>query len=677
MNFHGRPAYPIGFFATITIVIIAVSTTFLLWDLRVRELSHTRLAAIGITKIFVEQTERSFESADLVLRGVQDRLQSSFGNQFSLDSLQVHLMLGTRVLGMRQMDALYLVDANGYIVNSSIELPPQKIHVANREYYKTFLGKQDLGLFIGIPTRNSTTKEWTLNIARKITDPDGHFRGVIVGAIDIAHFEDIYKLLKLDYPRPVSLYRIDGTLIASFPHRENMIGEKPPELRSNELMLSSSEIVFAKHAKGVGGQEEFTLGRVPKFPLIVSVVNDEDEALASWRETAVPIVFGSILMSIFIIIAAGLLIREAMRQQKLADALGAAHNRYQHTIESVMDAIIAVDESHNIILFNPSAERMFGVESEDILGKPLLSLLPQRFRDAHNGHVQSFTHSNENSRTMGGPQLGIVGVRSDGTEFPIESTISQVVIDGKRQLTAVLRDVTERRRAENELREMNHQLRGLSAALEDIREQERARIARELHDDLGQQLTGLKLELSWLGNRIKDGRMPPNERIEEMRQQLDAAIASVRRISTELRPIILDDLGFEEAVNWLIKEFIKRTGIHVVASLEAGEYVKNTDLATAMFRIVQESLTNIARYAQANRVDVLLTMSERVLILTITDDGIGMDGELNVGGFGLVSMRERARALGGHFSIVSGNPNGVTIRVEFPLNLPIFTETAV
>ena len=162
-----------------------------------------------------------------------------------------------------------------------------------------------------------------------------------------------------------------------------------------------------------------------------------------------------------------------------------------------------------------------------------------------------------------------------------------------------------------------------------------------------------------------------------MRQQLDAAIASVRRISTELRPIILDDLGFEEAVNWLIKEFIKRTGIHVVASLEAGEYVKNTDLATAMFRIVQESLTNIARYAQANRVDVLLTKTEGVLILTITDDGIGMDGELNVGGFGLVSMRERARALGGHFSIVSGNPNGVTIRVEFPLNLPIFTETAV
>ena len=677
MNFHGRPAYPIGFFTSITIIIIAVSTTFLLWDLRIRELNHTRLAAIGITKIFVEQTERSFESADLVLRGVQDRLQSSFGNQFPLDSLQVHLMLGTRVLGMRQMDALYLVDANGYIVNSSIEQPSQKIHVANREYYKTFLGKQDLGLFISTPTRNPTTKEWTLNIARKITDTNGNFRGVIVGAIDIAHFEDIYKLLRLDYPRPVSLYRIDGTLIASFPHRENLIGEKPPELKPEELLLNSTEIMFAKHAKGVGGQEEFTLGRVPKFPLVVSVVNDQDEALASWRETAVPIVFGAILMSVFIIIAAAMLIREAMRQQRLADALGAAQNRYQHTIESVMDAIIAVDESQKIILFNPSAERMFGVRSEDILGKPLLSLLPQRFRDAHNAHVHGFTHSNVNSKTMGGPQIGIVGVRSDGTEFPIESTISQAVIEGKRQLTAVLRDVTDRRRAENELREMNRQLRGLSASLEGIREQERTRIARELHDDLGQQLTGLKLELSWLGNRIKDGRMPPNERIEEMRQQLDAAIASVRRISTELRPIILDDLGFAEAVNWLVKEFIKRTGIHVVVSLEAEECVKNTDLATAMFRIVQESLTNIARYAQAKRVDVVLTKTAQALALTIADDGVGMGSELPAGGFGLVSMRERARSLGGEFSIVSGSPNGVTIRVEFPLNLPIFTEAAI
>jgi PAS domain S-box-containing protein len=171
----------------------------------------------------------------------------------------------------------------------------------------------------------------------------------------------------------------------------------------------------------------------------------------------------AVLVCLFITGAAGLLIREVMRQQKLTDELGAAHNRYQHTIDSVMDAIIAVDEMQNITLFNPSAERMFGYEAEKVIGQPLSILLPERFRGAHHGHVQGFKKTDVNSRTMG-PQLGIVGLRSDGTEFPIDSTISQTIINGRMQLTAVLRDVTERRRAENELREMNHQLRVLSEA---------------------------------------------------------------------------------------------------------------------------------------------------------------------------------------------------------------------
>lgn len=673
MNFHGRPAYPIGFFATITIVIVALSTSFLLWDLRKRELAHTRMETVGITKIFVEQTERSFESADLVLRGVQDRLNSSFGVQFPLDSLEIHLLLATRVLGMRQLDALYLVDPNGKLVNSSIELPTRKISVADQDFFKAFTNKKDSGLFIGKPFHDPQKKEWTLYLARKIHDQDGGFKGVVVGAIDIAHFEDIYQLLKLDYPRPVSLYRDDGILIASFPHRESLMGDRAPELGLELPIIEPGKVQFASHKKNNGEAEDFALGAVPKFPLFISVTNDEEEALASWRETAIPIAMSSVLVSLFIIAAAGLLIREAMRQQKLSDELGAAHNRYQHTIESVMDAIIAVDERQNIILFNPSAERMFGLKAEDVIGGSLLMLLPERFRGAHHSHVQEFKKSDSGSRTMG-PQLGIIGLRSDGTEFPIESTISQTMINGEKQLTAVLRDVTERRQAETELREMNLQLRGLSESLENIREQERARIARELHDDLGQQLTGLKLELSWLSNRVRDGHIPAVERITEMKQQLDGAIASVRRISTELRPIILDDLGFEEAVKWLVGEFTKRTHIPVHLDLQAEVCVSNTQLATALFRIVQESLTNIARHAEASQVDIVLEKDAEHLVLSIADDGKGLPLGLQSGGFGLVSMRERANSLGAKFNISNGKSKGVTIRVEFALDSPIFTE---
>jgi PAS domain S-box-containing protein len=673
MNFHGRPAYPIAFFATITLVIVTLSTSILLWDLRKRELAHTRAETIGMSKIFTEQTERSFESANLVLKGIQNRMAAPYANDFALNSIEVHLLLATRVLGMRQMDALYLLDQNGAVINSSAEHPVKKINVNDQDYFKAFSGGKDPGMFISKPVFVAQTKSWNIYAARKLVDQEGTFKGVIVGVIDIAHFEDVYKMLKLDYARQVSLYRDDGILIASYPHRENMIGDRAPELGETIPTLEVGKVAFVEHKKNHPENEVLVLSPVPKLPLFIAVANDEEEALASWRETAIPIVMSAVLVCLFIIGAAGLLIREAMRQQKLTDELGAAQNRYQHTIDSVMDAIIAVDEAQNIILFNPSAERMFGLEAKKVIGQPLSILLPERFRGAHNGHVQGFKKTDINSRTMG-PQLGIVGLRSDGTEFPIESTISQTMINGQRQLTAVLRDVTERRKAENELREMNHQLRGLSEALEEIREQERTRIARELHDDLGQQLTGLKLELSWLASRIKEGRMPPDERIAEMKQQLDGAISSVRRISTELRPIILDDLGFAEAVKWLVGEFTKRTQIPVQLDLKAEVCVSNSELATALFRIVQESLTNVMRHAEATQVHIALEKTDEQLILTISDNGVGLPQDLKSCGFGLVGMRERAKALGAKFSINNNRLKGVNIRVEFDLDSHLFSE---
>ena len=673
MNFHGRPAYPIGFFAGITLLIVALSTSVLLWDLRKRELAHTRAETVGMTKIFAEQTERSFESANLVLKGIQNRLAAPYANDFSFNSIEIHLLLATRVLGMRQMDALYLVDSKGEVVNSSLEHPVKKFDVSQQDYFKAFTSAKPPSFFISKPYLNPQLKVWNIFVARSVTNQAGNFKGVIVGVIDIAHFEDVYKLLKLDYARQVSLYRDDGILIASYPHRENMIGVIGPELGEIIPILEAGQILFVSHQKNSREKEDLVLSAIPKLPLFIAVANDEEEALSTWRETAIPIVMTSVMVSFFIIGAAGLLIREVLRQKKLADELGVAHDRYRHTIESVMDAIIAVDEKQNIILFNPSAERMFGLKAENVIGQPLLMLLPERFRESHHSDVQKFKKSDVGSRAMG-PQLGIVGLRSDGTEFPIDSTISQTMINGQRQLTAVLRDVTEHRRAETELREMNHQLRGLSKSLESIREQERTRIARELHDDLGQQLTGLKLELSWLSGRIKEGHLPPEERITEMKQQLDGAISSVRRISTELRPIILDDLGFEEAVKWLVSEFTKRTQIPVSLVLKAEECVSNGDLATTLFRIVQESLTNIARHAEATKVNIALTKEDQQLLLSIADDGNGLSPLLQSGGFGLVSMRERANALGAKFTISNNDLKGVTIRVEFDLSSPIFTE---
>jgi PAS domain S-box-containing protein len=213
------------------------------------------------------------------------------------------------------------------------------------------------------------------------------------------------------------------------------------------------------------------------------------------------------LTGVFMVCVAAYMVRKLRQEEVLTANLRDATDRYHHTIDSVMDAVVAVDESLIIRLFNPAAELMFGYQAEHMLGRPLSDLMPERSRAGHDLHVGRFMRSDVASRAMSlAPQLDITGLRSDGSEFPIESTISQTWIGQHKQLTAVLRDVTQRRRAEAEVYRTNQQLRELSAALQHVREEERARIARELHDELGQQLTGLKLDLSWLANRLKEGR---------------------------------------------------------------------------------------------------------------------------------------------------------------------------
>jgi signal transduction histidine kinase len=280
----------------------------------------------------------------------------------------------------------------------------------------------------------------------------------------------------------------------------------------------------------------------------------------------------------------------------------------------------------------------------------------------HASHVDQFIERLAGPFSMA-PQMKVVGRHADGHEFPIESTISKSFIGGELQLTAVLRDVTERHRKEVELREVNTQLRNLSSTLQTVREQERTRLSRELHDELGQQLTGLKLSLSWLANRIRDERTVTIDPVNEMRQQLDVSISAVRRISTELRPLMLDELGFDEAIEWQCAEFERRTHIVVTVNAPAAKEVQDRQLATAIFRIVQESLTNVAKHANATLVKIDLVRRGDDLVLTISDDGQGIHESAKVGGIGLISMRERAIAIGARFNVTSTPGGGTTIEL--------------
>ncbi|MCA7999281.1 PAS domain-containing sensor histidine kinase, partial [Burkholderia metallica] len=348
--------------------------------------------------------------------------------------------------------------------------------------------------------------------------------------------------------------------------------------------------------------------------------------------------------------------------------------RMMGIIRSSMEAIITVDEGQTIVIFNPAAERVFGVSAMEAIGAPLSRFIPERFRAAHTRHVEQFGVTGVSERQMG-QQRVLFGLRGDGSEFPIEASISQIRDGTGKLYTVMLRDVTERVRAENAIKQSREELRDLSANLQNVREEEKTRIARELHDDLGQQLTALKMDLSAVELGLA-GIVAPHTGVREqlggMHRLIDSTVASVRRIAADLRPVMLDDLGLIPAIEWLANDFTHRYRIAVERDIAPVDTAFTSAAATTLFRIVQEALTNVARHADATQVTLALKMEGGYCLLRIADNGHGAPDsahdERDRPSFGLIGIRERAHMLDGTVTIDNRPGTGFTITVALPLH---------
>ncbi|MBM2770020.1 PAS domain S-box protein [Burkholderia anthina] len=349
-------------------------------------------------------------------------------------------------------------------------------------------------------------------------------------------------------------------------------------------------------------------------------------------------------------------------------------DRMMAIIRSSMEAIMTVDERQTIVIFNPAAERVFGVSAMDAIGAPLARFIPERFRAAHAAHVEQFGVTGVSERQMGRQRV-LFGLRGDGTEFPIEASISQIRDGAGKLYTVMLRDVTERVRAENALKQSREELRELSANLQNVREEEKTRIARELHDDLGQQLTALKMDLSAVELGLAGGVVPNTgvrEQLGGMHRLIDSTVASVRRIAADLRPVMLDDLGLVPAIEWLANDFTRRYRITVERDLAPVDAALTSAGATTLFRIVQEALTNVARHADATNVKLALKIEDGYCMLRIADNGHGVPAPRRDAhdrpSFGLIGIRERAHMLDGTVTIDNRPGAGFTITVALPLH---------
>jgi PAS domain S-box-containing protein len=393
-------------------------------------------------------------------------------------------------------------------------------------------------------------------------------------------------------------------------------------------------------------------------------------AAAMWRDTLPWLAALDIVVDLAVLAAAlFFVVRLGMQAEAQNVALDATQARLAAILDSAMDAIITVDETQKILLFNSAAERVFRCSRGDALGAELERFLPARYRGTHRGHIEHFGRTGTTARRMGDTTT-LWALRADGQEFPIEASISQAAEGDRRFYTVILRDITLRKANEDALARQQAELRDLSALVLEAREEEKTRIARELHDELGQLLTAMKMDLAWMRERLPASDDQLNAKAGEITAMLDRTVTSARRIAADLRPLMLDDLGLADAAGWLVEETAKHSGVAISFQLQGGDSIEDLDrsVATAVYRALQESLTNIAKHSGAKNAWVVLGVNATSVHFEVEDDGRGIaPADLAKGrSLGLKGMRERVLYLGGTLEIARAPRGGTRVRVSVP-----------
>jgi PAS domain S-box-containing protein len=435
-------------------------------------------------------------------------------------------------------------------------------------------------------------------------------------------------------------------------------GEKPEQIGVQEA--SYGDYVFDWRQIRRWGISESSLPAA-------SIVNFKEPTvweLYKWRISGIVLII--VMQSLLI---AGLIAQRLRRKR--------AEGRFRQAVDAAPTGMLMVGTDGIITLANIQMERLFGYRAEELIGHPVDDLMPARFRNEHPSLPRGFLASPE-APFLGGRDM--FGCRKDGSEFPVEIGLSPLRAEAGQSVLVSVLDMTERRRAESELRESQRQLQELTSQLITAQENERRRIARELHDDLGQGLALLSVEIDLLGQK-------PPKSSDELRPRADAMSARVKQLSSsihdlshQLHPLKLEQLGLVAAVRGLCKELSHSHEVRIELVHDNVPEPMLPEAAVCLYRIVQEALRNVIRHSGARRAVVELRGTEDAICLRIRDDGAGFDpgAVATSGGLGLVSMRERLRAVQGEIVIASELAAGATIDAHVPLDraVPIGIESA-
>jgi PAS domain S-box-containing protein len=370
------------------------------------------------------------------------------------------------------------------------------------------------------------------------------------------------------------------------------------------------------------------------------------------------------------IVGASKIARDVGERKRAQAAIDQANERLrEHAMVLELAPVLVRDMDNRIVLWTRGAESLYGFSKEEALGRISHDLFQTTF-------PESVEHFDVVLRRSGRWEGALVHRKRNGERLVVASQqiIYHDLSGNPLRILEANADITERQRAEAELSQSREELRALADSLLRAREEEAARIARELHDQFGRYLTTIKMDVrsierDLVGELTSEVARVLREKVQTIEQTVDETVQTVRAIATQLRPSLLDDLGLAAAIEWQAKDFLKRSGILCALTLPEDDPHLSRDQATAIFRIFQEILTNVARHARATEIWVHLGDEEDAIVLEVEDNGVGISPAqlAERRSLGLLGMRERAGAFGGGVEIVGSEGQGTTVTVQMPL----------